>query len=620
MLAISSPKRSRTSSIDAEVSSTVSCSSAAHSVSVSRRMPAQIRATPTGCTMKSSPDLRRWSAWCSQANTNASCTRVAVDLDRRVGGVLGDDREQVAEQPPLGSSGPARASASAAARSTGRLRVLCGVACDRRATCTGRLGILGDGHVLRVGDSTAGLKALLASRARTARAPRLASSRAQPHRVEPAPGQPARRRSSAATSRPSTAALGSRSRGRARRSTRRGSLTPVPLVDLERERRLDGLARRRPAGAPPVPNATARARAPPRLDREARVLAFAHRPRRRANVASASISDTPGLPRPNGASALQLLGQRHAQLARRRRPRRRARPAAGPRARARARRARRAPRERLHARALDLQARGRAMAAVAQQVLRAGRQAGEQVERLDRCAPSPCPSSPSSAISTTGRWWRSASREATIPITPGCQPSPASTYAARCAQRRDLRFGLEADAASRPGGARGWRGRARRAICAARAASLGEDQLERRVGAVQAPGGVQARRQREARPRARPRAPGRRARPPSARAARAWWCRASARRPRAHERAVLAEQRHDVGDRRQRHQVEILRSARAPRSPAAEPAATHRLQRLRELVGDRRRAEIRARDSRTAPGARSARPAARRRRAGRGGR
>ncbi len=73
--AISSPKRSRTSSIDALVSSTVSCSSAAHSVSVSSLMPAQMRATPTGCTMKSSPDLRRWAAWCSHANANASRTR-----------------------------------------------------------------------------------------------------------------------------------------------------------------------------------------------------------------------------------------------------------------------------------------------------------------------------------------------------------------------------------------------------------------------------------------------------------------------------------------------------------------------------------------------------------------
>ena len=56
------------------MSSTVSCSSAAHSVSVSRRMPAQILATPTGWVMKSSPDLRRWSAWCSQAKTKASPT------------------------------------------------------------------------------------------------------------------------------------------------------------------------------------------------------------------------------------------------------------------------------------------------------------------------------------------------------------------------------------------------------------------------------------------------------------------------------------------------------------------------------------------------------------------
>ena len=73
--ATSSPNASRTSSSEADVSSTVSCSRAAHSVSVSSRMPAQIFATPTGWTMKSSPDWRRWSAWCSQANTNASITR-----------------------------------------------------------------------------------------------------------------------------------------------------------------------------------------------------------------------------------------------------------------------------------------------------------------------------------------------------------------------------------------------------------------------------------------------------------------------------------------------------------------------------------------------------------------
>ena len=100
--ATSSPNASRTSSSDAVVSSTVSCRSAAHSVSVSSRIPAQIFATPTGWTMKSSPDWRRWSAWCSQANTNASITRRAVDLARDLVGVLLDDREQVGEQLALG--------------------------------------------------------------------------------------------------------------------------------------------------------------------------------------------------------------------------------------------------------------------------------------------------------------------------------------------------------------------------------------------------------------------------------------------------------------------------------------------------------------------------------------
>src|SRR3954470_9079846 len=72
--AICSPNSSRTSSSEALVSSTVSCRRAAQSVSVSSRMPAQIFATPTGWTMKSSPDLRRWSAWRSQANRKARST------------------------------------------------------------------------------------------------------------------------------------------------------------------------------------------------------------------------------------------------------------------------------------------------------------------------------------------------------------------------------------------------------------------------------------------------------------------------------------------------------------------------------------------------------------------
>ena len=47
------------------------------------------------------------------------------------------------------------------------------------------------------------------------------------------------------------------------------------------------------------------------------------------------------------------------------------------------------------------------------------------------------PPSPSSETTTTGRWWRSTRREATIPTTPGCQPSPARTSPG--ASRRSLR-------------------------------------------------------------------------------------------------------------------------------------------------------------------------------------
>jgi hypothetical protein len=54
--AISSPNSASTSSRLALVSSTVSWSSAAQSVAVSSRSPAQIWATPTGWVMNSSPE------------------------------------------------------------------------------------------------------------------------------------------------------------------------------------------------------------------------------------------------------------------------------------------------------------------------------------------------------------------------------------------------------------------------------------------------------------------------------------------------------------------------------------------------------------------------------------
>ena len=68
-----------------------------------------------------------------------------------------------------------------------------------------------------------------------------------------------------------------------------------------------------------------------------------------------------------------------------------------------------------------------AVAAVAEQVARRRRRGPPSRSNAGIERPEPVPSSPSSAISTAGRWWRSAIRDATIPMTPGCQPSPAST-------------------------------------------------------------------------------------------------------------------------------------------------------------------------------------------------
>ena len=99
--AISSPNSARTSSSEALVSSTVSCSSAAHSVSVSSRMPAQILATPTGWMMKSSPRAAALVRVVLAGEHERALHRIAVDLLGRVGGVLLDHRHQVAEQAAL---------------------------------------------------------------------------------------------------------------------------------------------------------------------------------------------------------------------------------------------------------------------------------------------------------------------------------------------------------------------------------------------------------------------------------------------------------------------------------------------------------------------------------------
>ena len=149
-------------------------------------------------------------------------------------------------------------------------------------------------------------------------------------------------------------------------------------------------------------------------------------------------------------------------------------------------------------------------------------------------------------------------------------------------------------------GARCWPSRARARPRSARARVLGEQQLERGVGAVEASGRVQPRREREgdgALVDARRVPP---ARPPSARAARASSVAPRRRSPRAAERAVLAA----AAARRRR-------SSRAPRGrgrPRARAPAGRRSRTAPARACRRRPSRTaRGRGSRTAPGARSAR-------------
>ena len=103
-------------------------------------------------------------------------------------------------------------------------------------------------------------------------------------------------------------------------------------------------------------------------------------------------------------------------------------------------------------------------------------------------------------ITIAGTPWRSTSREATIPTTPGCQPSPASTRAGPPALARgqlaasalggleDLALGVAALAV---GGVELAGDRGRPLLV------LGQHQLDPGVGAVEPPGGVDPRPQPE---------------------------------------------------------------------------------------------------------------------------
>ena len=117
-----------------------------------------------------------------------------------------------------------------------------------------------------------------------------------------------------------------------------------------------------------------------------------------------------------------------------------------------------------------------------------------------RPEPRPRPSE-SSEITIAGFRWRSARREATIPITPGCQPRPARTIApaSRSWSGSSESAALAAASTSRSVCRRSPLARSSSAAISTRPVrrSSGEEQLDPRVGSVEPPGGVDPRRQAE---------------------------------------------------------------------------------------------------------------------------
>ena len=172
-----------------------------------------------------------------------------------------------------------------------------------------------------------------------------------------------------------------------------------------------------------------------------------------------------------------------------------------------------------------------------------------------------------------------------MPMTPSCQSAPATTYPfdRRCSSGHDS---ISLTALARIRSSTPWRSRfSRSSSSASRVAScgiLGEQQLERRLGPAEPPGRVDARREPEA-----DRGLVDRRRIDAGDAHQRLQARllrlGEPAQPAAGERAVLVDERHDVGDRRQRDHVEV---ALEERMVGAE-------QRLGELPDDSGAAEAR---------------------------
>ena len=241
----------------------------------------------------------------------------------------------------------------------------------------------------------------------------------------------------------------------------------LPLVDLERERRVDRRRPARPAGAARRRTRRRAARPPP--ERTVKRACWSRRsppkPTGSLNVAAASSSETGGLPAPNGASARSSSAS--------------ASPSCSPEATASTRsRGTRSSGESARAGVRDERGaetpRALAGSIVSPAAARwppwrsrcapRGAQPGEQVERRDRApraARRAPPARSGSAMSTRGGGGGARSAPRRCRSTPGCQPCAASTYAGGRPLRGDRAPRPRSGSASRCRGARRWRGRAR---------------------------------------------------------------------------------------------------------------------------------------------------------------
>ena len=238
-----------------------------------------------------------------------------------------------------------------------------------------------------------------------------------------------------------------------------------------------------------------------------------------------------------------------------------------------------AARKRVDASRRDRQAGRGAMAAVAQQVPRAGVQAAEQVEAPGSSGPSRCPRSPVE---------RDQHRRAVVALgDPRGDDADHARMPALAGEHVRRRLGRARRPAPRPrSGSASRRRAARRSPCRA-PRRLRRARSASSVSSSSSPASARC-----SRPAALIRGASRkpiarastRARVDTARraiSARRPGLRVSRERaqPGAHEPAVLAEQRHDVGDGGQGDQVEVLVGQRRVLARASQ-------QRLRQLVGD----------------------------------